>query len=180
MSGAEGVARIAIESAADLETVRRAGADARVDALVLIVDTQAGPVDPDDAAAAVATAGAATVALIGGGAAAVSTAVAAAADIAIASEGARFPFDAVAPDGAAADAIAAALGERAARRWLMTGETMDAAAARRLGLVHMVAMDVQLGATLDGVVAALRAKGARAVKSRRRARLTGASCSPSS
>lgn len=52
-----------------------------------------------------------------------------------------------------------AIGERQARRYFLTAERFDAETARRIGLVHMVAMHAQLGATLEGLLKNLSACG---------------------
>ena len=55
--------------------------------------------------------------------------------------------------------VVAAIGERAARRYFLTGERFDAAEAWRLGLVHEIAgnedeMDETIGAIVDAMLAA--------------------------
>ena len=44
------------------------------------------------------------------------------------------------------------IGQRQCRRWCLTGETMDAAEARRIGLVDIVAADGRLDAAVSSVV----------------------------
>lgn len=51
--------------------------------------------------------------------------------------------------------LVAAIGARAARRYVLTGERFGAEEALRIGLVHEVADDDALAAAVDGVVAAL-------------------------
>ncbi len=55
--------------------------------------------------------------------------------------------------------VVAAMGEHNARRYFLTAERFDAAAAERIGLVHMVAAGDQLDGAVDGVVAALLQNG---------------------
>jgi methylglutaconyl-CoA hydratase len=50
-----------------------------------------------------------------------------------------------------------AIGTREARRWCLTGEVMDAATARRVGLAHEVADDAALGEAAEAILAALLA-----------------------
>ena len=52
-----------------------------------------------------------------------------------------------------------AIGTRQAHRWFLTGETMDAATALRIGLVHQVADDAGLAAAAEKLVTALLAGG---------------------
>ena len=58
------------------------------------------------------------------------------------------------------------IGESAARRYFLTGESFDAAAALRIGLVHEVTAD--LDASLDRVLGELRTAGPRAVRHAKR------------
>jgi methylglutaconyl-CoA hydratase len=58
------------------------------------------------------------------------------------------------------------IGEGAARRYFVTGERFDAAAALRIGLVHEVADDV--ATTLDALLAELRSAGPRAARHAKR------------
>jgi methylglutaconyl-CoA hydratase len=58
------------------------------------------------------------------------------------------------------------IGPSAARRYFLTGERFDAAEARRIGLVHEVAED--LDGTVDAVIAALLSGGAEAVRAAKR------------
>lgn len=94
-------------------------------------------------------------AAIGGGAALV-----AAADIAVAAEDAVFALPGARLGLAPAiifPALVAAMGPRNARRFSLTGERFDAETARRVGLVHKVAMteqlDAALGETVDDLLA---------------------------
>ena len=59
--------------------------------------------------------------------------------------------------------VIAAVGERAARRYMLTGEEFDAAEARRIGLVHELAHEDGLDATIGRVLAQLHSSGPRAV-----------------
>lgn len=52
-----------------------------------------------------------------------------------------------------------AIGPRQARRFFLSGERFDAETARRIGLVHMVAIPENLEATLDGLIGDLLACG---------------------
>jgi len=61
-----------------------------------------------------------------------------------------------------------ALGEQAARRYVITAERFSAAEAHRLGFVHALAAPEALDATVDGVVAALLANGPAAVAASKR------------
>lgn len=77
-------------------------------------------------------------------------------DIALASESARFSLSEVRLGlipAAISPYVVRAIGERAARRYMLTAERFDAAEARRLGLVHEVVaaeqLDTRLQALLD-------------------------------
>ncbi|MEO0399315.1 MAG: enoyl-CoA hydratase-related protein [Pseudomonadota bacterium] len=105
------------------------------------------------------------VALVNGAALGGGVGLIAACDIAIASEEAFFALSEVKlglMPAVIGPFVVAAMGAREARRWLLTGERFDAETARRLGLVHMVAMPAQLNATLDGVLDNLLAGGPQA------------------
>ena len=56
-----------------------------------------------------------------------------------------------------------AIGVRAARRYMLTGERFDAATAQRLGLVHEVVPADALDAAVESLVAALLACGPDAI-----------------
>ncbi|MGE0408642.1 MAG: enoyl-CoA hydratase-related protein [Amphiplicatus sp.] len=93
-----------------------------------------------------------TIALVNGPAIGAGIGIAAACDIAIAAEGAFFAFSearlGIIP-AIVAPFVIEAIGARQARRYFLTGERFDAETARRIGLVHMVAMPAHLEATLD-------------------------------
>jgi methylglutaconyl-CoA hydratase len=59
--------------------------------------------------------------------------------------------------------VVAAIGARAARRWALTAATFDAAEALRIGLVHEVVAEDELGAAGERVAAALARNGPRAM-----------------
>ena len=61
-----------------------------------------------------------------------------------------------------------ALGEQAARRYLVTAERFTAARAHALGFVHEVCAPEALDATVDGIVAALVANGPMATRACKR------------
>lgn len=76
-------------------------------------------------------------------------------DIAVASEEAIFALSEVRLGlipAVISPFVVEAMGARQARRYFLTGERFDAETARRIGLVHMVAMGAQLEATFDGMV----------------------------
>jgi len=51
--------------------------------------------------------------------------------------------------------VIAAIGERAARRYILTGERFDAVEARRIGLLHGVVPEERLDTALDGLLESL-------------------------
>jgi len=51
--------------------------------------------------------------------------------------------------------VIAAIGERAARRYILTGERFDAVEARRIGLLHEVVPEERLDTALDGLLESL-------------------------
>ena len=55
--------------------------------------------------------------------------------------------------------VVAAMGEHNARRYFLTSERFDGAAAERIGLVHMVTAPDQLDSTVDGLAATLLQNG---------------------
>ena len=96
-----------------------------------------------------------TIALVNGPAIGGGVGLVAAADIAIAAESAFFALTEVRVGlipAVISPFVVRAINPRHARRFFLTGERFDSMKARELGLVHMVAMDAQLEATLDGVV----------------------------
>lgn len=64
--------------------------------------------------------------------------------------------------GAAAIYVADLIGQHQAKRWLLTGETMDATKACDIGLVHVVVKDSELNSTLDKQLDLLLQGGPRA------------------
>ena len=103
-----------------------------------------------------------TIALVNGAAMGGGVGLTAACDIAIASESAFFALSVVRLGlipAVISPFVVEAMGPRQARRYFLTGERFDAETARRIGLVHMVAMAAQLDETLDGVVKNLLACG---------------------
>lgn len=103
-----------------------------------------------------------TIALVNGPAMGGGVGIVAACDIAIAAESALFGLTEVRYGlipAVISPFVMRAMGVRQARRYFMTGERFDAETARRISLVHMVAMGAQIEATLDGVIADLLASG---------------------
>jgi len=90
-----------------------------------------------------------------GNCAGIGMALAAAATITVAARDARFAHTGtllgVTP-ALSAPFIAAAIGPRAARRWLLTGETMDASEAWRLGLAHELCEADELDARINHIL----------------------------
>ena len=87
-------------------------------------------------------------------------------DVAIASEKARFSMSEVKlglVPGTVSPYVIAAMGERQARRYMLTGERFDAAEALRIGLVHMVVAADALEAVVEDMVATLLANGPQAM-----------------
>lgn len=103
-----------------------------------------------------------TLARVHGAALAGGVGLVSACDIAVAGEGAKFGITEVKlgliPANIALYLIPS-IGERAMRRYALTGETFDAAEARRIGLVHEVAVEGQLDAAVGRIVDALLAAG---------------------
>jgi methylglutaconyl-CoA hydratase len=84
----------------------------------------------------------------------------AACDIAIAADSARFALTEVRLGllpGLVAPMVAAAIGTRAARRLLLTGESVDAQEALRLGLVHQVVQAESLASAVAETAQRLKA-----------------------
>ena len=102
------------------------------------------------------------IALVNGPAMGGGVGLVAACDIAIASENAFFALSEVRLGlipAVISPFVVGTIGAQEARRWFLTGERFDAETARRLHLVHMVCMEVQLQPTLDGVIENLLAGG---------------------
>lgn len=101
-----------------------------------------------------------TVALVNGPAYGGAVGLAAACDIAIAAGNARFSLSEVRlglVPAMISPYVIRAIGSREARRWFLTGEVMEAAAAMRIGLVHEVAETGELAAAAEGILQALLA-----------------------
>jgi methylglutaconyl-CoA hydratase len=101
-----------------------------------------------------------TVAAVNGAAFGGAVGLVAACDVAIAAAGARFSLSEVRlglVPAMISPYVLRAMGLREARRWCLTGEVMDAATARRAGLVHEVADDAGLAGAVDALLAALLA-----------------------
>ena len=100
-----------------------------------------------------------TIVVVHGGCVGGGVALAACADIVLASESEAF-FSVpevrlgLAP-GALLLHLVRAMGERALRRYLLTGERLSARAARAIGLVHVVCPQAELQSALDAVIDAL-------------------------
>jgi methylglutaconyl-CoA hydratase len=83
-------------------------------------------------------------------------------DVAIASERAHFSMSEVKlglVPGTVSPYVVAAMGERQARRYMLTGERFDAIEALRIGLVHEVVAPAALAGAIDDMVEALLANG---------------------
>ena len=103
-----------------------------------------------------------TVALVQGSAYGGGVGLVACCDIALAAERARFSLSEVKLGlipAVIGPYLVAAIGRRAARRYVLSAETFDAATARRLGLVHEVVPAERLEATGERIVAELGAGG---------------------
>ncbi len=103
-----------------------------------------------------------TLALVQGAAFGGGVGLVACCDIAIASEAASFSLSEVKLGlipAVIGPYVVAALGPRAARKAILTGERFDAREALRLGLVHQVVAPEALEAAGEAAVAALRAGG---------------------
>lgn len=103
-----------------------------------------------------------TVALVQGSAYGGGVGLVACCDIAIVADSASFSLSEVRLGlipAAIGPYVIAAIGARAARRYMLTGERFDAAEALRLGLAHEVAPPYMLEATLERVLADLAAGG---------------------
>jgi methylglutaconyl-CoA hydratase len=87
-------------------------------------------------------------------------------DIAVASDQARFSMSEVKlglVPGTVSPYVIAAMGERQARRYMLTGERFDAAEALRIGLVHKVVAADALAAAAQELVDVLLANGPQAM-----------------
>jgi len=103
-----------------------------------------------------------TVALVQGGSYGGGVGLVACCDIAIAAETARFSLSEVKIGlipATISPYVVRAIGQRAARRYFITGEVIDAAEARRLGLVHEVVPAAELEAAGERMVTTLRDGG---------------------
>lgn len=90
----------------------------------------------------------------------------AAADIAVSARTASFRFSEVKLGiipAMVSPFVIAAIGERIARRYMLTGEEFDAAEAHRIGLVHDVVEDDNLDASVERLLAQLRSSGPLAI-----------------
>jgi len=87
-------------------------------------------------------------------------------DIAVAADTARFSMSEVRLGllpGTVSPYVIAAMGERQARRYMLSGERIDAAEALRIGLVHKVVAAAALAAAVDELAATLLANGPKAM-----------------
>ena len=95
----------------------------------------------------------------------------AACDIAIAARGASFRLSEVkigVIPAMISPYVIAAVGERMARRYMITGEEFDALEARRIGLVHEVVDEAQLEGAVDDILRHIATSGPGAVKAIKR------------
>ncbi|HEB97221.1 MAG TPA: enoyl-CoA hydratase/isomerase family protein [Sedimenticola thiotaurini] len=86
-------------------------------------------------------------------------------DMAIASERARFALSEVRlgiMPAVISPYVIAAIGPRAARRWILSGERFDAAEALRIGLLHQVVAEESLDEAVEALLTELLACGPRA------------------
>lgn len=101
-----------------------------------------------------------TVALVNGAAFGGAIGLIAACDIVLAAAGARFSLSEVRlglVPAMISPYVVRAIGLREARRWSLTGEVMDAATARRVGMVHEVADEAAIAGAKEAILAALLA-----------------------
>ena len=108
-----------------------------------------------------------TVACVHGAARGGGCGLIAACDIAIAARDATFRFSEVkigVIPAMISPYVIAAIGERMARRYMLTGEEFDADEARRIGLVHEVVAPDALEATLNAFLAQLHTSGPQALR----------------
>ncbi len=150
----------AFSAGADLDMMRRAGAASDN-------DNEAGAGGLAKMLTAIYDCPKPVIALVNGLAMGGGVGLVAACDIAIAAEEAFFALSearlGLIP-AVISPYVIRAIGERQARRYFLTAERFDAETARRIGLVHMVALRVQLEATLDGALKNLSACGPMAQK----------------
>lgn len=102
-------------------------------------------------------------ALVHGNCMAGATGVVSAADIAVATENARFAFSEVRlglTPATISPHVVAAIGARQASRYFLTGERFDAVEARRIALVHEIVPDEAALAARGGEVVAMLLQGA--------------------
>jgi len=103
-----------------------------------------------------------TIALVNGPAMGGGVGLTAACDIAVAADTAFFALSEVRLGiipAVISPFVIEAIGARQARRFFLSGERFDAETARRIGLVHMVAIPENLEATLDGLIGDLLSCG---------------------
>jgi methylglutaconyl-CoA hydratase len=106
-----------------------------------------------------------TVARVSGSAFGGGVGLVAACDIAIAANGARFSLSEVRLGlipAVISPFVIAAIGERQARRYILTAERFDATEALRIGLVHRVVEDVELDTAIGTIVEELLKGGPKA------------------
>ncbi len=106
-----------------------------------------------------------TIAVVNGAAYGGALGLISACDIALAGDSARFALSEVRLGlipAMISPYVIRALGARQAHRWFLTGETMDAATAMRIGLVHETVADTVLPDAVRAMVDALLAGGPRA------------------
>ena len=112
-----------------------------------------------------------TIASVHGAAIAGGCGLVACCDVAIASERARFSISEVRLGlipAVIGPYVVGAIGQRAARRYVLTAEAFDAHEALRLGLVHAVVPADALAAEVDALCARIAANGPAAVASAKR------------
>jgi methylglutaconyl-CoA hydratase len=103
-----------------------------------------------------------TIAVVNGAAYGGAVGLVAACDLAVAAQSARFALSEVRlglVPAMISPYVIRALGPRQARRWFLTGESMDAATAERIGLVHQAVDDAEFPAAAAALVDALLAGG---------------------
>jgi methylglutaconyl-CoA hydratase len=154
----------AFSAGADLEymrSIKEQGREANVeDALALA-----------DLLETIATSPLPVVAKVNGPAIGGGVGLVAACDIAIARQGAFFAFSEVRlglVPAVIGPWVVRAIGERAARYWMLTGERFHAEAALEMGLVHQVAVTADLDAAVQRVVESLLAGGPAALDAAKR------------